>query len=194
MPYHKITTLTKLPCASIHQNICIFDQSHAILYKERSSFSSGDAMKKIIAAIALLLLASSVAAAGTVPRVRIQHPNQARIFLHPPICETILLPSIPNRGVIYAQVLVFNADSLYIEFNGQPVRDEFGNIIYNPKPNPEYLEIIPIYIADHFQYEACYIMANAVNQYGAHAVYAAFVPVPTGRGSQGSAFGCTTMY
>lgn len=91
-------------------------------------------------------------------------------------------------------MLVFNADSLYIEFNGQPVRDEYGNIVYYPKVNPQYLEIIPIYIEDQYQYEACYITARAVNQYGVHTVYAAFVPVPTGKGNQGSAFGCTTMY
>lgn len=151
-------------------------------------------MKKIIAGLALLFLTVSFVSAGTVPRIRIQHPQQATVFLHPPICETILLPTIPNRGVIYAQVLVFNADSLYIEFNGQPVRDEYGNIVYYPKVNPQYLEIIPIYIEDQYQYEACYITARAVNQYGVHTVYAAFVPVPTGKGNQGSAFGCTTMY
>jgi hypothetical protein len=122
------------------------------------------------------------------------HPMQARVFLHPPICETILLPTIPNRGVIYAQVIVHNADSLYIEFNGQPVRDQYGTVIYNPKLNPEYLEIIPIYIEDQYQHKACYITARAVNQYGPHTVYAAFIPVPTGNGTQSSAFGCTTMY
>lgn len=154
----------------------------------------GDPMKKIVAALALLLLAASLAAAGSVPRVRIQHPHQARVFIHPPVCETILLPSIPNRGVIYAQVIVHNADSLYIEFNGQPVQDEFGNIVYYPKVDLEYLEIIPIYIEDQYQYEACYIMAKAVNQYGAHTVYAAFIPIPAGKGNQSLAFGCATMY
>lgn len=151
-------------------------------------------MRKIIGGLLLLLLIAPLAAGGTVPRIRIQHPQQATVFIYPPICETILLPSIPNRGVIYAQVLTFNADSLYIEFNGQPVRDEYGNIVYYPKVNPEYLEIIPIYIEDQYQYKACYITARGVNQYGAHAVYAAFVPVPTGKGNKSSAFGCTTMY
>lgn len=153
-----------------------------------------DPMKKIVAGLALFLLTASLAAAGSVPRVRIQHPLQARVFIHPPVCESILLPTIPNRGVIYAQVIVHNADSLYIEFNGQPVRDEYGNIVYYPEVDLEYLEIIPIHIEDQYQHEVCYIMAKAVNQYGAHTVYAAFIPVPTGKGNQSSAFGCTTMY
>jgi hypothetical protein len=151
-------------------------------------------MKKMIAGLSLLLLSVSFVAAGTVPRVRIQHPMQATVYIHPPICENMLLTSIPNRGVIYAQVLVFNAESLYIEFNGQPVRDEYGNIVYYPKVNPELLEIIPIYIEDQYQHEACYITARAVNQYGAHTVYAAFIPIPAGIGNKTQAFGCATMY
>lgn len=151
-------------------------------------------MKKVTAVFALLLLTASLAAGGSVPRIRIQHPQQARVFIYPPICENRLLPSIPNEGVIYAQVIVHNANYLYIEFNGQPIRDEYGNIIYYPKGDLEYLEIIPIYIEDQYQHKACYIMARAENQYGAHTVYAAFIPIPTGKGDKVPAFGCTTMY
>ena len=151
-------------------------------------------MKRIIAGLTLLLLTASLAAGGTVPRVGIMHPRQAKVFIHPPVCENRLLPSIPNRGVIYAQVLVHNADTLYIEFNGQPVRDEFGNIIYYPKVNPGYLEVIPIYIEDQYQHKACYITARAENGYGSHSVYAAFIPIPAGKGDKVPAFGCTSMY
>ncbi len=151
-------------------------------------------MKKLIACLCLLLLTASVQAADFVPRIVIQHPRQAKVFLYPPICENMVLPPIPNRGVIYTQVYVHNANALYIEFNGHPITDEFGNTIYNPKLNPDLLEIIPIYIEDGEQRKAAIIMARAENDYGAHTVYAAFVPIPTGRGQLTTTYGCTTMY
>lgn len=151
-------------------------------------------MKKILACCALLLLATTVHAADFVPRIAIQSPRQARIFLHPPICESMILPSIPNRGVIYAQVYVHNANALYIEFNGHPITDEFGNTVYNPKVNPDLLEIIPIYVTDEEQRNAAILMAKAENDYGTNTVYAAFVPIPTGRGYITTTYGCTTMY
>jgi hypothetical protein len=151
-------------------------------------------MKKILAGVVLLLLTASAVAAGFVPKVVIQSPKQARVFLHPPICESMVLPSIPNRGVIYAQVYVHDANVLYVEFNGHPIRDEFGTIIYNPKADPDTLEIIPIYVTDEEQRKAAVLMVKAVNENGAHTVYAAFVPIPTGRGQITRTSGCTTMY
>lgn len=147
-------------------------------------------MKKI--AFLILLLTASQVAAGYVPRISIQHPRQARVFLYPPVCESMILPSIPNRGVIYAQIYTANADALYIEFNGAPIKDETGTIIYNPKFNPDHLEIIPIYI--EVQNKASIITARAVNDNGSNTVYAAFIPVPAGQGEKVATFGCTTMY
>jgi len=151
-------------------------------------------MKKIIIVFALLFLVVSVHAADFVPRIAIQYPRQARIFIYPPICENMALPPIPNRGVIYAQVYVHNANVLYIEFNGHPITDEFGNIVYYPKYDPELLEVIPIYIADDEQYKTAILMARAENDYGTNTVYAAFIPVLTGNGQITTAFGCTTVY
>jgi hypothetical protein len=151
-------------------------------------------MKKMLFGFALLLLTASTLAAGFVPRIVIQSPRQATVFLHPPICESMVLPSIPNRGVIYAQVYVHNANTLYIEFNGHPITDEFGNIIYNPKYDPDLLEIIPLYIGDDEQRNAAILMARAENSNGSHTVYAAFVPIPPGRGQITTTSGCTTMY
>lgn len=149
-------------------------------------------MKKEIAALALILFTASTVASGSVPRVVIQHPPQAKVFIYPPMCESRELPSIPNNGVIYVQVYVHNANALYIEYNGIPIQDEFGNIVYNPKYGPELLEIIPIYITE--QGKPAYIMARAQNQHGSNTVYAAFIPIPTGRGELTAAYGCTTMY
>jgi hypothetical protein len=166
----------------------------ANLYKNCTTHYTGVPMKKEIFVSFLLLLSISVVNAGFVPRVVIQSPHQAKVFLHPPICETRSLPPIPNRGVIYAQVYTFDARKLYIEFNGQPIYDEFGDTVYNPKMNPESLEIIPIYIEDQYQRKACYIMARAENENGANTVYAAFIPIPTGNGKLTTTYGCTTMY
>lgn len=163
----------------------------ANLFKIPSIMVPGVPMKIIIPCILFLFTASTVAA-GFVPRVAIQHPQQARVFLYPPICENMVLPSLPNRGVIYAQVYTHDANVLYIEFNGNPITDELGNIIYYPKVDPEQLEIIPIYIEE--QYKASIIMARAVNDYGANTVYAVFIPIPTGTGYTTTAFGCATMY
>jgi hypothetical protein len=149
-------------------------------------------MKKLALIVALVLFTASYAGCGTVPRIVIQHPKQAKVFLHPPICESRELPSIPNNGVIYIQVYVHNANELYIELNGQPIYDETGTIVYNPKRDPDLLEIIPIYIAE--QREVHIVMAQARNQYGKNTVYAAFIPIPTGKGDLVSAYGCTTMY
>jgi hypothetical protein len=149
-------------------------------------------MKKGIALFAFILFTASTVASGSVPRVVIQHPPQARVFIHPPACESRELPSIPNNGVVYVQVYVHNANELYIEFNGLPIHDAFGNIVYNPVYGPELLEIIPIYITE--QGNPSYIMAKAVNQHGANTVYAAFIPIPTGKGELTAAYGCTTMY
>ncbi len=150
-------------------------------------------MKKEMIVTALIFLTLSTAACGTVPRIAIQYPPQARIFLYPPLCETVELPTIPNNGVIYLQVYTsHDTNALYLEVNGQPIKDEFGNIIYNPKVAPQRLEIIPLFIEQ--QYSTCVITARAVNDYGAHTVYAAFIPVPTGKGHKTSAFGCTSVY
>lgn len=166
----------------------------ANLYKNCFPVSAGVPMKKAIAVIVLLFLTASVAASGTVPRIVIQSPQQVKIFIHPPICKNRELPSIPNYGVIYLQVRIHNADRLYIELNGQPIRDEFGNIIYYPEVTPEELEIIPLYIEDQFQHKACYVMARAENENGANTVYAAFIPIPAGKGEKVPTYGCTSMY
>ncbi|MBU6998584.1 MAG: hypothetical protein HXS41_01695 [Theionarchaea archaeon] len=151
-------------------------------------------MKKVIGVVVLILLTTSVVHAGTVPRVVIQRPPQAKVFIYPPICESRELPSIPNDGVIYLQVYTCGAHELYIEFNGQPIRDEAGTIIYYPKTGPVTLEIIPVIIEEQHQHKPCYIMARAVNQYGPNTVYSAFIPIPTGKGELTAAYGCTTMY
>lgn len=148
-------------------------------------------MKKVCIVCALLFTAS-VHAADFVPRVAIQHPAQVRVFIYPPVCENMVLPSIPNRGVIYVQVYTHDANALYIEFNGQPITDAFGTVVYNPKYNPELLEIIPIYIQE--QHTASILMAKAENDHGTNTVYAAFIPVLTGTGKITTAFGCTTVY
>ncbi|MGC1122873.1 MAG: hypothetical protein WBA22_17470 [Candidatus Methanofastidiosia archaeon] len=151
-------------------------------------------MKKVIGVLMLILLTASVVGAGTVPRVVIQRPQQVKVFIYPPICESRKLPSIPNDGVIYVQVYTCGAHELYIEFNGQSIRDETGTIIYYPKVAPETLEIIPVIIEEQYQHQPCYVMARAANQYGANTVYAVFMPIPTGKGELTAAYGCTTMY
>lgn len=149
-------------------------------------------MKRVIGVSVIFLLTMSAVTAGFVPRVVIQSPPQAEVFIYPPVCESMQLPTIPNYGVIYAQVYTHDADVLYIEFNGQPITDEFGNIIYYPKFDPERLEIIPIYIL--VQDKPSYIMARAENENGSNTVYSVFIPIPTGRGSLRPSYGCTTMY
>ncbi|MBU7013875.1 MAG: hypothetical protein HXS52_07495 [Theionarchaea archaeon] len=151
-------------------------------------------MKNVIGVLVLILLTASAVQAGSVPRVAIQRPQQAKVFIYPPICESRELPSIPNDGTVYLQVYTSGAHELYIEFNGQSIRDETGTIIYYPKVTPETLEIIPVIIEEQYQHKPCYVMARAVNQYGANTVYSVFIPIPTGGGEMTAAYGCTTMY
>ena len=148
---------------------------------------------KYIAALLVILMATSVSAADFVPRIAIQHPQQVQVFLHPPLCEDRRLPSIPNRGVIYLIVYTsHDTNALYIELNGEPIKDQSEIPVFNPRYLPDRLEIIPIYIQD--QYEPHIITAIAENDHGRNTVYAAFIPVPTGNGQYSDAIGCTTMY
>lgn len=148
---------------------------------------------KIIALLIIILMASSVSAADFVPRIAIQHPQQVKVFLHPPLCEDRRLPSIPNRGVLYLIVYTsHDTNALYIELNGEPLKDENGGVVFDPKFAPDRLEIIPIYIEN--QYMPHIITAIAENDHGRNTVYAAFIPVPTGQGQLLDSIGCTTMY
>jgi hypothetical protein len=148
---------------------------------------------KFMAIILVILMAASVSAADFVPRIAIQHPQQVMVFIHPAMCEDRRLPSIPNHGVIYLIVYTsHDTNALYIELNGEPLKDEVGDVVFYPHYTPDRLEIIPIYI--HDQYEPHIITAIAENEYGRNTVYAAFIPVPTGKGHFSDAIGCTTMY
>jgi hypothetical protein len=185
----ELSTVYQAPveCLYLHNERKVYI---SCIQKEKKVFL----MKKVIGVLMLILLTASVVGAGTVPRVVIQRPQQVKVFIYPPICESRKLPSIPNEGIVYVQVYTCGAHELYIEFNGQPIRDETGALIYNPKVTPETLEIIPVIIEEQYQNHPCYVMARAVNQYGANTVYAVFIPIPTGKGELTAAYGCTTMY
>lgn len=150
-------------------------------------------MKRILTLVLFLVTLSAVSC-GSVPRVAFQFPPQAHVLIYPPLCENVVLPSIPNRGIIYAQVYTHQATMLYMELNGQPLTDESGTVVYYPLYSPKTLEIIPVLIPPEYQRKAAVLTAKAVNDSGTHTVYSAFVPVPAGTGTKTTTFGCTSIY